>query len=75
MMSVCTSVAQDLGNHWTDWILLFRVYTYWSCGGFELFSLGVGHPQPSKNEKIPPIFFNYLKLVVEWGLLHRYLIF
>ncbi len=38
LMSVRLSVRQDLGYHWNDWIILFRKYTYWSCGGFRLFS-------------------------------------
>ena len=75
--------AYDLGNHWTDWILLFREYTYWSCGGFRLFSKGGGTPPtPPKIKKIPINFFddaddtNYLVLhnmyyiflkITSWG--------
>ena len=58
MMSIRPSVPLDLGNHWTDQILLFREYTYWSFGGFRLFSRGMGHPQPPKKQKIPPNFFS-----------------
>ena len=50
-MSVCPSEAQDLDNQWTDWALLFREYTNWSCGGFRIFSWGVRQPQPPPQKK------------------------
>ena len=47
-LSVHPSEASELGNHLTDWILLFREYTYRYCDGFKLFSCGVGHPKKQK---------------------------
>ena len=45
-----------LGNRWTDWILLFWEYTYWSCCGFIItnkrFYIGTGLQNTSLGKKV-----------------------
>ena len=67
MMSVRPSVHMSL-KIWTttEPILLFREYTYWSCGGLSYFLGGWDTPNPPKNKRNPLNFFQAVnfKLVV-----------
>ena len=53
-LSVCLSVHLSLKiSVTTEPTLQGMVYSYWSCGGFKLFSWRVGHSQPPKKSSNP----------------------
>ena len=54
----------NLSNCWSNWAQPYWEYTYWSSGGFKLFSWGVGHPNPPKNKKSPLPKFLIFKIFV-----------
>ena len=65
-MIVCMSEAEPIG------LYSFRSYTFWSCDCFNLFSWGVGQPQPhrKKENTHPPkkISFSFkTKIYIEGG--------
>ena len=46
-MSVCP--PKDLGDSWTNKVVLLREYRYWSCGGSSLFIWKWDTPNPKNN--------------------------
>ena len=78
-MSVCPSVRLSLQISVTTEPIAFHSLGNVPTGPVAVLGYFLGGwdtPNPPKNEIIPPprIFF-YLRLVVEWGHLQRYLIF